>query len=488
MRILFSVETPLSLITYRSVVQELGRRGHDVVIAIHSDRPVSWRDSLLAQVEAVPGVAVEAAPEPAPDRWLELSADLRSSRDLFQFLSPRFGETYRKRAWKRAPRPAAGVARTRLGRSGPGRATVLGGLRVVERALPTNGEIEAYLRSRRPDVVLFTPYLGLRSIQPEFLRAAQALGLRTAICVRSWDNLSSKSVIRPLPDRLFVWNEIQREEAASLHGMPPDRVAVTGAQCFDEWFGRQPRPREEFAARAGLDPARPFVLYVCGSPWTGQTEVDFVRRWVAAIRGRPGAAADAAVLVRPHPKRPDAWKEVDRSGLDCVVVFPDEARPPVDDEAKADYFDSIHHSAAVVGLNTSAMIEAAIVGRPVLTVLDPEYERVQEGTLHFRYLLEVGGGLLSVSRTLDEHVDRLSAVLAGEAGAPAERFVREFVRPHGLDVAATPLFVDEVERLAASAAPRPRRTPAPLLPLRPLLAPLAGRSARYAGIGRELEA
>src|SRR5207248_1363797 len=81
----------------------------------------------------------------------------------------------------------------------------------------------------RPDVVLFTPYLGLDSVQPDFLRAAQALGLRTAICVKSWDNLSSKSVIRPIPDRLFVWNEIQREEARTLHGVPPERVAVTGA-------------------------------------------------------------------------------------------------------------------------------------------------------------------------------------------------------------------------------------------------------------------
>jgi hypothetical protein len=487
-RALFSVETPLSLATYHSVVRELGRRGHEVQVAIHADRPVAWRDTLLAEVESLPGVGIEAAPEPAPDRWLELAADLRSSRDLFQFLSPRFGETYRKRAWRRAPRPAAALARTRVGRSDPGRAAVLAALRVLERAVPTNGEIEDYLGRRRPDVVLFTPYLGLRSIQPEFLRAAQALGLRTAICVRSWDNLSSKSVVRPVPDRLFVWNGIQREEAASLHGIPAERVAVTGAQCFDDWFGWQPRPREAFAARAELDPSRPFVLYVCGSPWTGQTEVDFVRRWIEAIRARPGPASEAAVLVRPHPKRPEAWKAVDLSRLDGVVVFPGEGRPPVDEESKADYFDSIYHSSAVVGLNTSAMIEAAIVGRPVLTVLDPQYEQVQAGTLHFRYLLEVGGGLLSVSRDLDEHTNQLAGVLAGEPVPSTERFVREFVRPHGLEVPAAPLFVDEVERLATATAPRPRRTPAPLIPLRPLLAPLAGRAARYAGVGREFEA
>jgi hypothetical protein len=479
-RVLFSAETPLSLTSYQSVIRELGRRGHKVVVCIHEERDIGWRDRLLEEV-AAPHVAVEPAVNPAPDRWLELTADLRSSIDLFHFLGPRFNKTYRDRAWKRAPKPAAALARTPLARSPAARHAITSAFRTLERAVPTNGEIESYLRAAAADLVLFTPYLGLGSIQPDFLRAAQALGLRTAILVKSWDNLSSKSVIRPIPDRLFVWNEVQREEARTLHRISPERVVVTGAQCFDDWFAWEPRPREEFLAGVGLDPGRPFVLYACCSPWTGPSELGFVRRWTAALRAQGGALADVGMLVRPHPKRPDVWRDADLGDSDAVV-FPRVAHAPTDDESKADYFDSIFHSAAVVGLNTSAMIEAAIVGRPVLTVLDPEYERIQQGTLHFRYLLEVGGGLLSVSRTLDEHARQLAHAVAGEDGrrASAGAFVAEFVRPLGADVPATPVFVDELERFGASAAPRPQRTPAPLLPLRPLLSPLARRSARFA--------
>ncbi|HEY7690852.1 MAG TPA: hypothetical protein VH816_00785 [Gaiellaceae bacterium] len=481
MRVLFSAETPLSLTSYQSVIGELDRRGHEVVIAIHEEREIGWRDHLLDEV-ASSHVWVEPAVSPRPDRWLELGADLRSSIDLFQFLGPRFNETYRARAWKRAPRPAAAIARSPLSRSAASRSAVTATFRLLERAVPTNGEIERYLRKIAPDVVVFTPYLGLRSIQPEFLRAAQALGLRTAILVKSWDNLSSKSVIRPIPDRLFVWNTVQRAEAKALHGIGPERVVVTGAQCFDDWFAWQPRPRSEFAARAGLDPGRPYVLYACCSPWTGPSELGFVRRWLEALRAHGGVLAEADVLVRPHPKRPDVWLDADAGDLHGAVVFPRVAHAPTDDDSKADYFDSIFHSTAVVGLNTSAMIEAAIVRRPVLTVLDPEYERIQQGTLHFRYLLEVGGGLLSVSRTLDEHTAQLARAIQGEddGRARADAFVDEFVRPLGRDVAATPVFVDELERFASSAAPRPQRTPAPLLPLRPLLSPLARRSARFA--------
>ena len=325
-------------------------------------------------------------------------------------------------------------------------------------------------------MVLLTPYVGLRQIQPDFLRAAQALGLRTAICVKSWDNLSSKSLLRPTPDRLFVWNDIQRDEAETLHGIPRDRVVVTGAQCFDEWFEWKPRPREVLCGRAGLDPARPFVLYACCAPWTGQSEVAFVRRWVRALPG------GVQVLVRPHPKRPEEWLDADLSDVPGLAVYPREGHAPTDDGTKADYFDSLYHSAALVGLNTSAMIEAAIVGRPVLTVLDPEFERVQLGTIHFPYLLEAGGGAVQVAQTLEEHAAQLAAALADDSDARrrAQAFVASFVRPRGLARPATPIFVDEVERLAATPAPRPRRTSPAVRALRPLLAPLASRSARYA--------
>ena len=47
-------------------------------------------------------------------------------------------------------------------------------------------------------------------------------------------------------------------------------------------------------------------------------------------------------------------------------------RNPLNPDAKADYFDSLYHSHAVVGLVTSAFLEAAIVGRPVHTLLLPE--------------------------------------------------------------------------------------------------------------------
>jgi hypothetical protein len=72
-------------------------------------------------------------------------------------------------------------------------------------------------------VVLITPLINLGSSQIEYQRAARRLGIPTALCVWSWDHLSSKALIRDAPDRVFVWNDVQRREALELHGLPADR-------------------------------------------------------------------------------------------------------------------------------------------------------------------------------------------------------------------------------------------------------------------------
>jgi hypothetical protein len=161
-------------------------------------------------------------------------------------------------------------------------------------------------------------------------------------------------------------------------------------------------------------------------------------------------------------------------------VYP-QAANPVNEADRQDYFDSLHHSEAVVGINTTAMIEAAIVGRTVHTVLADEFRDTQGGTLHFRYLLTENGGFLRTASSLSEHAAQLAGTLAApEIGREAcARFVRTFVRPAGLDEPCTPVLVEALEGLAAR--PRARaRMPVALLPLRPVLW-MAGILSYYPG-------
>jgi hypothetical protein len=287
--------------------------------------------------------------------------------------------------------------------------------------------------------------------QIEYLKSARRLRVPAGICVASWDNLTNKGLLKFAPERVFVWNETQCREATELHGVPVGRAVATGAQLFDEWFERSPSSsRDEFARKVGLDPAKPYVVYVCSSAFITASggEVEFVRSWIDALRASDEPLRSVGVLIRPHPGVPRRWRDVDLSSYGNVAVWPQEGAHPVSAEMRADFYDTIAHSAGVVGINTTAMIEAAIIGKSVLTILAPEF--TQEGTIHFHYLLEEYGGFLSVASGLDEHLGQLARVLAeDEAGAERRRrFVESFVRPRGLDRPATPIFADEVENLA----------------------------------------
>ena len=218
------------------------------------------------------------------------------------------------------------------------------------------------------------------------------------------------------------------------------------------------------------------VLYLCSSPFIAPHEVGFVRKWIAAIRSSADERLRGAnVLVRPHPQNAKQWSDVDlASEFDHVALWPKAGVNPIGGAARSDYFDSMFYSEAVVGVNTSGMIESGIIGKPVYSIVAAEFAATQEGTLHFQHLKNVEGGLLHLASDLREHTAQLAHLLADgrEERLRARQFIQGFVRPHGLDVPATPRVVAEVERLGATRVRR-RRLSLSAVIVRVLSAPAA---------------
>jgi hypothetical protein len=457
MKILFFARHYSYLRLFESAITELAQRGHEIHLSADREESMGGRRMVERLAERYPTVTLGTTPGRAPGAWGEFARRLRLGIDYLRYLDPRYADTphLKTRARDRAPRTVVALAE-RLGPSA--RMTLSRLLRRLERGIPPSAHLESYIRHESPDVVMITPLVELGSPQMDHLAAAKALGVRTVLPVASWDHLSSKALVRNHPDLVLVWNDIQKQEAIEMHGVPGERIVVTGAHCYDQWFGRTPsRSRDAFCSLVGLRSDRPYVLYLCSSLFRGTaSEAAFVERWVEAIRtSADPRLKDVGILIRPHPARADEWKDVDLSGYRNIAFW---GAHPVDDEAKNDYFDSMYYSAAVVGLNTSAFLEAAVVGKPVHTVLvDDISTHNQEGTIHFHYLLDVNGGLLRVARSLDEHLPLLADSLAPDGGGDirAHRFVEGFIRPLGDSVAATPRFADAIEQLAASPSPRP---------------------------------
>jgi hypothetical protein len=479
MRIYCSMHHLGSFLVYEPVIRELAGRGHDMHLAVSRAETLGWEQTLQSVLVDHPNITWSwLSPSPLSSSiWFELAKTIRIWAGYLRYFEPEYADAPRlkERAEQGVPPGLVRLSARPIFRKARNRQRLLRLLRLVERTVPPVPEVQQALREYNPDLVFITPLVYLGSWQFEVLRTALAEGLRTAFGVGSWDHLSSKALIRDIPQRVLVWNETQKDEAMRLHGVPADRIVVTGAQCYDRWFDRAPvRSREEFCRRVGLPHDRPFILYVCSALfWGSPVEAEFVRRWIQELRasGHP-VLRSAAVLIRPHPARLEEWKAIDLSSFEGVSLY---GSNPKDPESREDYFESLFYSSAVAGLNTSAFIEAAVVGRPVHTVLAPEYHDNQEGTLHFHYLTRVGGGVLHAARTVDEHHALLAASLQGPAGEPGTnpQFVREFVRPFGLDRAATPILCEALEELGRMPAPAPVTIPRSLAWLRSAVYPTA---------------
>jgi hypothetical protein len=312
----------------------------------------------------------------------------------------------------------------------------------LERAVPPEPELKQAVAGLDVDAVLVVTRCVLGGPEPDVLKVARQLGLPSIMLVWSWDNLSSKATLHEHPDLLLVWNAIQAREAAVFHGIPAERVLALGAANFDRFFEEL---AEADAAMRRDGPPR--LLYLGSSPKVVPDEPALFARWLAAVHTSADERVRAAeVVVRPHPasRRWDDWKPPKGVRLSFPEAKIETAR----------LSQLLVEADAVVALNTSAEIEAAISGTPVLTFRAGDEARGQEGSLHFRYLLEEHGGFVLDAQTLDEHVEQLATVLRGESDQePARRFVESFVRPLGLDKAVTPLVAEAITGQASALRP-----------------------------------
>ncbi len=464
MRILFHVTLTTMLRHFESVVLALADRGHTIRIASHRSPEIQPPPELVEH----PRVAFITSPGRRGDDWSAPIHELRALRDYVRYLDRRFKSAtkLRARALRTAVKAVTHDERAHLvhrcpkcdarlvdddvgqmlrgfGKHGVKNLDKL--LALMERTIPSATVLEDFLKAEQPDLLLVSPLVNLGSYQADFVKSAKALHIPVVYPVFSWDNLSTKGLIHVEPDGVLVWNERQRTEAIEMHGVSPERIVVTGAPRFDPFFAMTPETtREQFSAIHGLEPRQPIVVYLCSSEFVAGGEVDFVRRWIDEVRREPSLRS-CNILIRPHPRQQKPWKQF--AVPDARVAI---ARPQAMN-ADPTLFDTVYHGAAVVGLNTSAQLEAGILGRPVLTILAPEFSDGQQGTLHFSYLLKEHGGFVEVAPDFDTHRRQLAAAVCGDYDPRAIRgFIQEFLRPQGIDRPATPFMVEAIEEFAQS--------------------------------------
>jgi hypothetical protein len=467
-RILVVLHEPGYFRMYGSMIVELDRRGWEVLLAF--DNPGKRGGArqtpphTSSRTVSLGGVPISAAAAERP------IARLRGAFDYARYLEPAFADAdyLRHRAVKSLP---DGYERlTKVGRVPRVVMTAaIRAMRALERCTAVDPAVLEFVRDAAARAVFVSPLVNINragNTQTEVVKAARALRVPVIVGAASWDHLTSKGMIRVVPDALTVWNDAQVNEAVRLHRIPRERIVVTGAQSLDHWF--QPVDEaavEEYRRSIAVRPGQRLLLFVGSSRnmAPGESEVRFVRRWLAALRRSSSAVLrDAKVVIRPHPTNTEPWRDVSLGDPDAIVDPATYSGIPLTVGEVEAFRRQIAASAAVIGVNTTAMIEAAIAGRPVLTVEDAEFTHSQAQTLHFAHLPVAAGGCAISARDIETHATQLEEVLRDPAPAiaAARAFVAAFVRPRGMLRSATDWLCDAIEAQAGSpvhiAAPRAR--------------------------------
>jgi FkbM family methyltransferase len=474
MRFLFIAKQKKNVDTFETTIAELLARGHHVTLAVQQRD--SERDRRLAERLASRDFSQVACPEERGDAWRRVAPLVRSARDWAQYYQAPYARASKlhQRALARLQRELGSTAPldiTSLQLTAGGAARLRDALAQIEEAIPSDALHEEFVAAHAPDVVLVSPGLHFGSGQTDFIKSARALDVPVWMLLFSWDNLSTKGALHVAPDRMFVWNTRQVREAEELHGYPSSQVMVIGAPRFDEFFAlRSVISRQEFLAPLQMDPDRKTILYLCSSRFIAADEPVFIREWLTNLRASDEAALrDCNVIVRPHPDvafepdrgepQPVSWRALPQATGWTHRPF-DDSRAVVlrtTYSTPQAFFECLRHADAIVALNTSAELEAGIVGRPVLTVLATgEAANGQAHTLHFDYLLREHGGFVRFSRDLASHTEELRAALDDSDHDRIRTFVMDFLRPHG-DRPVAPLLADA---LIDALVPRDMHRPA----------------------------
>jgi len=467
MKILFVLKQTGYLRHFDTVVQALSHQGHEIRLASQNASL-----TLPSTLQELPNVSITTCPKKRGDVWAKDVSLFRRAEDYLRYLEKPYRQATKLRArafdkfiqtlsnGTRVPEPLWSEIGLELTDAEIRRLRKFFAL--IEDTLPSDTSIENFVKQQAPDAVLITPLIDIGSGQSDFVKSARALGIPIGMVLFSWDNLSTKGSVHIAPDHVFVWNEVQQREAVELHGIRKKRVSLTGAPRFDRFIDlavhdESKTKRAAFCQALGLEQDRPIILYLCSSKFVAADERPFIQSWIRDVRAsKDPAVASANLLVKTHPDLTREWRDHSEQRVSWPEVEPALISTPFGDDhttvlmskftALQTLYECLYHSDVVVGLNTSAELEAGILGKPVLTLPAGEgLEAGQRRTLHFHYLLRANGGFVELASSMDEHLTQLADVLAGRYDTRhIQSFITSFLRPQGWDKSSSEILAGAI--------------------------------------------
>ena len=253
-------------------------------------------------------------------------------------------------------------------------------LRKIADKLPSNNKLENQLKKLKLDIVLTTNLVFQEFFDESLIASCRSIEVPTVFSVFSWDNLSTKGSFALEPDFYFVWNEFQKKELIELHETI-NPIQLVGASRFDT-FGETPVLEKQFNTIKIL--------------WLGSSKLGEPHDWIyfkklAEIINRVvfGESINSPVIIeyRMHQEikrdtdlRHQITEEMQRMNSEVSQVS------YILSDDKIDLIRSIKESDLLFGMNTSAILEAKLLGKTVIRMKKNDFQNEMDQITHWKYI------------------------------------------------------------------------------------------------------
>ena len=282
------------------------------------------------------------------------------------------------------------------------------------------------------------------SNEVDIMRAASKLKLFTGVTILSWDNVTTKGLFHFDVDFYGCWNKSQAKDLKNYHQVPSNLISVTGAPFFDKWQNTK-LPSDEkmqFCNKYDIDPQKNIILFLGSSSNIAENETWVVEEVIDLLKNSENQnLRNTQIVFRPHPAN---WEN--KQGLKSldVLLIPETGSLPDTDDNTRCFKETMSACDCVIGINTSGMVDAIVLDKPVFSPLIKKYNNTQTHAKHFRRLMT--SRAVSVSQTIEKLHPLLCEFFDGEDIAKQKRheFRELFIYPRGAETYSGQNAADDI--------------------------------------------
>jgi len=257
-------------------------------------------------------------------------------------------------------------------------------------------DFEKFFDAYKPDLLFAADVYTLNDVK--MMRCAKRRGVPVVGMVRSWDNVTSKTLLSHIPDYMVVNSERVRDEIIRLGDMPQNRVFVTGIPHYDRYVSSKCKPRKSFLEEQNIDPNKKVVLFA--TPGDKYLE----NNPIAPLALEELKNTNATIFVRlPVVGKEELGDYVPPKNavFDNPGMYPNFTEAHMTKEADLHLANCLNASDVVITWASTMIVDAAVFNKPIILVDFDASPRAYHKSIcqyydydHHKFALESGGARL----------------------------------------------------------------------------------------------